>query len=94
MKQRLSTAFHSQTDDQIKRQNQTLEHYLCCYCCEEQDNWVFFLLMTEFAYANRKHAMINWTLFEALMSYHLRIAQNVENNVCEEEVPAVKDWAQ
>jgi len=47
--------------------------------------------MTEFAYANRKHAMTDQTLFEALMNYHLRIAQHIENNVCEEKMSAVKD---
>ncbi len=28
------------------------------------------------------------------MSYHLRIVQNIENNICEEKVSAVKDWVQ
>ena len=31
----LSTVFHSKMNDQTERQNQTLEHYLCCYCTEE-----------------------------------------------------------
>jgi hypothetical protein len=44
IKCRLSTAFHSQTDEQIKCQNQTLEHYLQCYCNEKQNNWVKLLL--------------------------------------------------
>jgi len=38
IKRRLSTAFHSQTNEQIKHQNQTLKHYLQCYCNEEQSN--------------------------------------------------------
>jgi len=38
IKRRLNTAFHSQTDEQIKCQNQTLKHYLQCYCNEEQSN--------------------------------------------------------
>ncbi len=28
------------------------------------------------------------------MSYYLRIAQHIENNVYEEKMSAVKDWAQ
>ncbi len=94
MKQRLSTVFYLQTDDQTERQNQILEYYLHCYCCKEQDDWMFFLLMTEFVYANRKHATISQTSFETLMSYYLRIAQHVENNIYEEKMSAAKDWAQ
>ena len=38
MKWWLSITFHSQTDDQTERQNQTLKHYLQVYCLEKQDN--------------------------------------------------------
>ncbi len=37
--------------------------------------------MIEFIYTNKKHTMINQTLFKALMSYYLRIVQHIENNV-------------
>ena len=32
IKRKLSTTFYFQIDDQTKRQNQTLKHYLRCYC--------------------------------------------------------------
>ncbi len=35
IKQRLSIAFHSQTDNQTEWQNQTLKHYLRVYCSEK-----------------------------------------------------------
>ena len=50
IKQQLSTAFHSQTDDQTEQQNQTLKHYLHCYSNEQQLNWAGLLLLTEFIY--------------------------------------------
>ncbi len=47
--------------------------------------------MIEFIYANEKYTMISWTLFKTLMSYYLRIAQHIKNNVCKEKMSAVKD---
>ena len=35
---KLNIVFHSQTDGQIERQNQTLKYYLCCYCNYKQNN--------------------------------------------------------
>jgi len=55
---------------------------------------VFFLLMTEFAYINKKYVTISQILFKTLMSYYLRITQHVKNNVCKEKMLVVKDWAQ
>jgi hypothetical protein len=63
IKCRLSTAFHSQTDEQIKCQNQTLEHYLQCYCNEKQNNWVKLLSLAEFAYINAKQSTLECSSF-------------------------------
>ena len=52
---------------------------------------MFFLLMTEFVYANKKYITISETLFKTLMSYYLRIAQHIENNIHEEKMSAAKD---
>ena len=38
IKRKLSIVFHFQIDEQIERQNQTLKHYLRCYCNYKQDN--------------------------------------------------------
>ena len=86
----LSTVFHPQTDDQIKRQNQILEHYLHCYCIKEQDNWANLLPLTEFAYINVKQATLECSSFFALMKYNTSIHYDVEDNTLKGEVSAAK----
>jgi len=63
----LSSAYHPETDGQTERQNQTLEQYLRCYCCLEQDDWALWLPVAEFAYNDSLNATIGTTPFRA---YH------------------------
>jgi len=63
----LSSAYHPETDGQTERQNQTLEQYLRCYCCLEQDDWAIWLPVAEFAYNDSKHSTTTVTPFRA---YH------------------------
>ena len=46
-KQTMSTFFHSQTNDQTKRMNQTLKIYLKIYCLNEEEDWVKLLFTTQ-----------------------------------------------
>ncbi|CAJ0930603.1 unnamed protein product, partial [Ranitomeya imitator] len=48
-----SSAFHPQTNGQTERTNQTLETYLRCFVSADQDDWVTFLPLAEFALNNR-----------------------------------------
>ena len=75
---------------QTERQNQTLEHYLCCYCIKEQDNWVNLLLLAEFAYINTKQATLECSSFFALTEYNISIHYDVEDNIFEGEVLTAK----
>ncbi len=58
-----------------------LEHYLCCYCSFEQDDWASHLLMTEFIYNNVKHSSINMLFFEALYVYSSDLCFNIKKNI-------------
>src|SRR5271168_2223377 len=49
-KQKMSTAFHPQSDGQTERTNQTLEKFLRNYVNFNQDDWVTYLPMAQFAY--------------------------------------------
>ena len=63
----LSSAYHPETDGQTERQNQTLEQYLRCFCCLEQDDWAMWLPIAEFAYNDSVNATTGVTPFQA---YH------------------------
>jgi hypothetical protein len=45
---KLSTTFHSKTDDQSEITNQEMKRYLRSYCNYQQDDWSKWLFMTEF----------------------------------------------
>ena len=90
MKCRLSTVFHSQTDEQTECQNQILKHYIRCYCSDEQDNWANLLSLAEFAYQNRMQALIECSLFYAMHNYH-STTHYVEDDSRKEKMSAVKE---
>jgi hypothetical protein len=46
---KLSTAFHSEIDEQSEIANQKMKRYLRSYCNYQQDDWSTWLFMTEFA---------------------------------------------
>ena len=68
----LSSAYHPQTDGQTEGTNATLEQYLGCYICYQQDNWATLLPLAEFAYNNVIRTSTEQTPFEANYGYHLR----------------------
>ncbi len=80
IKQKLSTAFHSCINDQIKRQNQTLETYLQTYCNDVQNDWVHLLVMIEFFYNNSIHIATLITSFFAITERHSRMKFSVKNH--------------
>ena len=46
---RMSTAFHPQTDGQTERMNAGMEHYIRVFVNHQQDDWVQWLPLAEFA---------------------------------------------
>ena len=70
VKRRLSTAFHSQTNSQSKRQKSIIEAYLKAFVNFEQNDWARLLLMAEFAYNNTRNASIGHTPLELNCGYY------------------------
>jgi len=78
--QRLSTAYHPESQGQVKSNNKWLETYLRIFSVYQQDDWADFLHTAEFAYNHHHHPSIGTTPFYANyrsrqdLSSQLRIA--------------------
>jgi hypothetical protein len=88
---RLSTAYHTQTDGQTERQNQTLEQYLRAYVNYQQDDWVTWLPLAEFAHNNSVHTSTGVTPFYAERMVHPNIEEAVREIPTDGSVPDVPD---
>lgn len=87
---RTSTAYHPQTDGLTERTNQTLETYLRAYCSYQQDDWVDYLPLAEFAFNNLENSSTHQTPFFANYAYH----PSFEPQITERStVPAAADLA-
>ncbi|GKA48653.1 putative reverse transcriptase domain-containing protein [Tanacetum coccineum] len=62
----MSTAYHPQTDEQSKRNIQTLEDMLRACVIDFGKGWVNYLPLVEFSYSNSNHTSIKAAPFEAL----------------------------
>ena len=90
---RLSTAFHLQTDGQMERQNSMLEQYLQTYVAYQQDDWVEWLPLAEFAYNNSWQSTTGELLFYLLMGQNPRFDDDVTEILDHSpKVPVVTDW--
>lgn len=65
IKQNLSTAFHPQTDGQTEIMNQILEQYLRCYVNYQQNDWVEWLPLAQWAYNSANIENIGMSPFRA-----------------------------
>jgi len=92
-KQKLSTAFHPQTDGQTERMNQTIEQYLRIYCNYLQDNWSSLLSLAEFSYNNAHHPSINCSPFYANYGYNPSFTIDLRKPATN-VAPAAKDHAE
>jgi len=66
IQQKVSTAFHPQTDGQTEQVNAIVEQYLRGYCNYQQDNWSELVSMAEFSYNNTLSATLGITPFQAM----------------------------
>jgi hypothetical protein len=75
-KSKLSTAFHPQTDGITERMNQTIEQYLRCYVNYQQDDWVKWLPIAQFAYNNSTNSATGITPYYANYGREMKAFRN------------------
>lgn len=81
IEQRLTTAYHPQANGQTERTNQTIEQYLRHYVNYQQDDWVTYLPMAQFAYNNAIHSTTGETPFFANYGYNPTLLGEPRNQV-------------
>ena len=59
----LSTAFHSETDNQTENTNTIMKQYLWMYCSYLQDNWKKWLFLVKFIVNNTMNELMSVILF-------------------------------
>ena len=86
---RLSTAHHPQTDGLSERAIQTLKQYLQIFTHDQQDEWVRWLPMAEYAY-NSTAAIHGYSPFRSLYGFDPRSVHLTNNS--EVKSPAAEEW--
>ena len=66
IKHKMSTAFHLQTDRQMKRYNAELEAYLWIFCAYEPNSWNKMLSTAQFAHNSRTHETLKQSPFQLM----------------------------
>ena len=92
IKWKFNTTFHLQINNQTECQNQTLKYYLKCYCNYQQNDWMKWLFITEFAYNNAVHFFMKIIFFFALYKQHFCMSLNIKNDVSRRKTNAIDQW--
>ena len=72
MKLKFSSAYHPQTDGQIKVVNRSLENLLQCLVDENMRNWDLLLSRAEFVYNSSINKTIGMSPLEVVYGHHPR----------------------
>ena len=91
IKQCLSTAYHSQTDDQSEVLNQIIKNYLRAYTSEDQTVWAKLLSLAQFIYNNSHNHIIQMSSNQLLHEFNCEIHIDIMNNVIKRRISAVKN---
>ena len=78
IEQRLSTAYHPETDGSTERMNQEIQFYLRCFVTWAQEEWEDLAPVAQLAINNRDSSVIGVSPFFARHGFHAEPIQKVE----------------
>jgi hypothetical protein len=87
---RYNIVYHSQTNEQIEKQNQTFESYLKSYVNYQQDDWIKWLSIAEYAYNNSLNSVLKQTSFQMMFDSEVRFEDVIQKDF-KIDVFAVRD---
>ena len=85
---KLSTAHHPQMDGQTEVMNREVQQYLRLFCAEEQESWLDWLGLAQFAINNRQHSATKFSPFQLTRTYTPRMG--IEHRVS--KAPAMAEF--
>ena len=89
----LSTAFHPETDGQIKQANQNVKTFLQAYTNENQNDWDTWLPMAEFADNNADSAAITLSSFFMNHGFHPQMSFRPDLTSYEATQQCLQAWS-
>jgi hypothetical protein len=87
---RYNIVYHSQTNEQIEKQNQTFESYLKSYVNYQQNDWIKWFSIAEYAYNNNLNSVLKQTSFQMMFDSEMRFEDVIQKDL-KIDVSAVRD---
>jgi hypothetical protein len=78
---RYNIVYHSQTNEQIERQNQTFESYLRSYVNYQQNDWIKWLSIAEYAYNNNLNSVLKQISFQMMFDSEVKFEDVIQKNL-------------
>jgi hypothetical protein len=87
---RYNIVYHSQTNEQIERQNQIFESYLKNYVNYQQNDWAKWFSIAEYVYNNSFNSVLKQTSFQMMFDSKVKFENVIQKNL-KIDISAVRD---
>ncbi len=87
---RYNIVYHSQTNEQIEKQNQIFEFYLKSYVNYQQNDWIKWFNIVEYVYNNNLNSVLKQISFQMMFDSEMRFEDVIWKNF-KIDVSAVRD---
>jgi hypothetical protein len=78
---RYNIIYHSQTNEQIERQNQIFESYLRSYVNYQQNDWIKWLRIAEYVYNNNLNNVLKQISFQMMFDSEVKFEDMIQKNL-------------